>query len=45
MTVRDLQLQKSLGSFVLAKLIVVIVHTAVLVKWRKLTILVGYHKF
>ena len=45
MTVRDLQLQKSLGSFVLAELMVVIVHIAALVKWRKLTILVSYHKF
>ena len=45
MTVRDLQLQKPLGSFVLAELMVVIVHTATLVKWRKLTILASCHKF
>ena len=45
MTVRDLQLQKPLGSFMLAELMVVIVHITVLVKWRKLTILVSYHKF
>ena len=45
MTMRDLQLRKQLGNFMLAELMVVIVHTTVLVKWRKLTILVSYHKF
>ena len=45
MAMRDLQLQKPLGSFVLAKLMVVIVHTAILVKWRKLTILVATTNF
>ena len=45
MTMRDLQLRKPIGSFVLAELMAVIFHTAVLVKWRKLTILVSYHKF
>ena len=45
MTVRDLQLQKPLGSFMLVELMIVIVHTEVLVKWRKLTILVATTNF
>lgn len=46
MTLRDLQLQKALGSFMLAKLLILIVQTAILVvKWSTYTILVCCHKF